>query len=157
MSLTPQQLNTWMMLTRTQQWISQQLAHDMWVEDHARITWYETLMHLYYAPVPDYGLRMQDLSDLVVLSNSGMTRLIDRLVEEGLCERHVYEENRREVYVVITDEGKQWLKGLIPRHQARVLRYFAQHVSEEEQFNLKEILERLQTANDIPTCGKTKG
>lgn len=148
MPLTKQDHSTWLLLSRASAWINQQLARDMLKEDNARITEYDVLETLRFGP--ERGLRMQDLIDRVVISNSGMTRLVDRLYESEYVDRQVYPENRREVYVLITDKGKELVDSLIDAHQARIDHYFMQHLSNEDKEDLKRIFESIRQSNEIP-------
>src|SRR5262249_9211007 len=68
------------------------------------LTWFDVLIQLYEAP--SQRLRMQRLADLVVLSRSGLTRLVDRIERAGLVRRELAADDRRGFYAVLTDEGR---------------------------------------------------
>ncbi|MFI7641622.1 MarR family winged helix-turn-helix transcriptional regulator [Nonomuraea sp. NPDC049400] len=57
-------------------------------------------------PHPD-GLRMHELADALLVTRSGVTRLIDRLAGKGLVNRHPDPGNRRVILAVLTDRGRQ--------------------------------------------------
>ena len=147
MALSENDLKVWLALLRGTSWLNQQLARDMMREDYIRITWYDVLISLFHAPEPDTGLRMQDLIDRVIISNSGMTRLIDRLVEEGYVERKYYQDDRREVYVVITEDGKKLTERLSANHQQRLKTYFLDLLTPEEHRVIKDVFTRVLKAN----------
>ena len=65
----------------------------------------DLLMRLEEAP--ERRLRMADVSRSLLLSKSGVTRLVDRLVERGLVERAACPSDRRVVYAGLTDEGRR--------------------------------------------------
>ena len=67
------------------------------------LSWHEVLVHL--AAAPDGKLRMQDLARSVLLSKSGVTRLVDRMEESGLVERTACASDRRVIYAAITDRA----------------------------------------------------
>ena len=71
-------------------------SHGLGVSD------FEVLDHL--ASRPD-GCRSQSLADAVHLSQSALSRLVDRLVKSGLVERCACGMDRRGIYVVLTEEG----------------------------------------------------
>jgi DNA-binding MarR family transcriptional regulator len=69
------------------------------------IGWYDVLFQLHEA---DGGrLRMVDLARAVLLSKSGLTRLVDRMEREGLVSREVARDDRRSFEVSMTPEGEK--------------------------------------------------
>ena len=67
------------------------------------LTSYEVLMQLADAPEP--RMRMCDLADSVLLSRSGMSRLVDRLERDGLICRAACTNDARGAFACITDRG----------------------------------------------------
>ena len=63
-------------------------------------------MLLFLADSPDGRMRMSELADSVLLSRSGLTRLVDRLERDGLLEREPCEEDARGYFAAITDRGR---------------------------------------------------
>lgn len=149
MSLTEQELQTWLTFLRGQSWLNQQLAHDMLIEDRVRITWFDVLVHLERSGT---GLRMQDLCEQVILSNSGMTRVVDRLIEEGYVVRDFSDQDRREVYVNITESGRELLSRLKTNHQARIRNYFLQYANPEEQATIQRVFQRILDSRGKDQC-----
>ena len=145
--LNDTEIDTWVTMIRVQAWINQRLAQDMLREDGVRITWYDVLIQLLHCEDPERGMRMQDLVDRVIISNSGMTRLIDRLVEKELVKRIIYEDDRREVYVILTETGTHLIQKLMVNHQSRIRHYFLQYFTEEELRNLGGYFQRVYEAN----------
>ena len=89
------------------------------------LTHYEVLLHL--ANAPDDRLRMSDLAGSVLLSQSGVTRLVDRIEKAGLVVREPCPEDRRVLYARLTDVGQVATRrraadaprrraGTLPRH-----------------------------------------
>jgi DNA-binding MarR family transcriptional regulator len=66
---------------------------------------------------PDQRLRMQEAGRYLVVTKSGISRIIDRMVKAGYVTREEWETDRRVTYIVLTDDGRQAL-----RHSARVYR-----------------------------------
>jgi len=83
---------------------------------------YEILVHLSAEPAGE--LRMTELAARTLVSRSGLTRRLDRLVESGLVQRRSCAEDRRGVYAVLTDEGRARLQQAAPTHVEGVRRHF---------------------------------
>ncbi len=75
---------------------------------------FEVCMRL--ARSPEGLLRMSDLAAQTRLTSSGITRLVDRLVERGLVARRDCASDRRTTFAVITDEGRALLERVLPAH-----------------------------------------
>ena len=65
---------------------------------------------------PGRLLRMTDLSAQTSLTTSGVTRVVDRLVERGLVQREACASDRRTTYAVATDDGMAALREVLPGH-----------------------------------------
>ncbi len=68
--------------------------------------WHDVLRTLHEA---ECGIRMFEVADAIVMSRSGLTRLIDRLEEAGLVERRTCPSDRRGNFLAITDAGRETL------------------------------------------------
>ena len=97
------QLNAWASLIQAHSVLVGRLERDLLDQRSLPLSWYEVLLHLSRAP--EGAMRMQDLSEAVLLSKSGMTRLIDRMEERGLVERIRVPDDRRVVLVRVSPEG----------------------------------------------------
>lgn len=73
---------------------------------------YDVLVTLGHGP-PE-GMRPSDLADRVLLTKSGMTRLLQRLEERGLVGRHACPLDRRGRYIAMTAEGRHLLRRAAP-------------------------------------------
>jgi DNA-binding MarR family transcriptional regulator len=87
-------------------------------------------------------LRMNELADRVVLSRAGITRLVDRLVEDGLVERVKCASDARGAFAALTDRGRERLEEARPKHLAAVKRYFLGSFSRAELEILADLMER---------------
>lgn len=83
---------------------------------------YEILVNLSAEPAGE--LRMTELAARTLVSRSGLTRRLDRLVESGLVERRNCPTDRRGVFAVLTDAGRQRLHNAAPTHVEGVRRHF---------------------------------
>ncbi|GAA2373551.1 MarR family transcriptional regulator [Catellatospora methionotrophica] len=63
-----------------------------------------------------WHMRMQQLADAVVLSQSATTRLVARLEEQGLLSRYLCENDRRGIFTEVTESGLSLLEQARPTH-----------------------------------------
>jgi DNA-binding MarR family transcriptional regulator len=106
------------------------------------LTHYDVLIYLRAAP--DRRLRMAELADSVLLSRSGVTRLVDRLEREGLLERDSCTSDGRGCFAVLTDKGEELLSRARPTHLAGVRERFLRHFSDEELRALADFWNRVE-------------
>jgi DNA-binding MarR family transcriptional regulator len=109
---------------------------------------YEVLITLEAAP--DHRRRMSELADSVLLSRSGMTRLVDRLVRDGLIERDQCTDDGRGWFAVLTDRGAELLAQARATHLAGVRERFLRHFGEEQLETLAAAWDRV-----VPGAGGT--
>jgi DNA-binding MarR family transcriptional regulator len=116
--LSPLELAAWRGLLR----VHSALVHDLDAELRAThdlsLQEYEVLLVLTEAP--DNRMRMSDLAASVVLSQSGLTRLVDRLAQAGSVERTRCQADRRGLNAELTDAGRTRLEQARPTHLAGV-------------------------------------
>lgn len=108
------------------------------------LTWYEVLLHLGLAPSGQR--RMGELADRLLLSRSGVTRLIDRMEQAGLVERCAFPGDRRAALAALTDAGRELFERAAPIHLAGVERYFLAHLTGEQAGVLAAALARVARA-----------
>lgn len=99
---------------------------------------------------PQRRLRMSVLADRVLLSRSGVTRLVDRLVKHGDVRRESCEPDGRGAYAVLTDQGSERVRAAMPDHLAAVGAHFLDLLDADEIAALVEILGRVAAANGRP-------
>jgi DNA-binding MarR family transcriptional regulator len=88
-------------------------------------------------------MRRVDLAESVVLTQSGITRLLAGLETAGLVERASCETDRRVVYAQLTDLGRERFRAAGGTHLDGIGRLFADHFSPAELETLGALLERL--------------
>lgn len=91
-------------------------------------------------------LRMSELADTVLLSPSGVSRLVDRLVADGLLERRPCGADGRAVYAAITDRGRSLLAEAEPTYSAALRRLFVDQYTPGEYEQLAALLLRVAPA-----------
>ena len=109
--------------------------------------WFEVLIEVIEAP--NQRIKMTDLARLTLRSKSGATRLVDRLEEAGLVQREASPEDRRAVFVTLTDNGR----ALFERVRAPVVEIlidrFAAHLSPKEARFISLALSKVLKANKL--------
>jgi DNA-binding MarR family transcriptional regulator len=88
-------------------------------------------------------LRMTELADRTLVSRSGMTRRVARLVEEALVRRAPHADDRRGIVVELTPAGRRTLKKALPVHAGGVARHFASRLDERELGLLEDALRKI--------------
>lgn len=104
------------------------------------LDWYDVLLALEYAP--EGRRRMGELAEHVLLSRSGLTRLIDRIEAAGLVERHLCPNDRRVFEVALTAKGREAREKSWPIHARAIAEEFGSRYSDEEAQQLGELLVR---------------
>ena len=102
---------------------------------------YEVLLHLSWAP--GHRMRMGELAESVLLTLSGVTRLVGRLEREGLVRREPCPEDRRGAYAILTAVGVDRLGEAHPTHLSGVHRLFLEHFSKVELKTMAEYWRRV--------------
>lgn len=102
---------------------------------------YDVLVQL--AEAPDHRLRMTDLADRVLLSRSGLTRMIDRLEREELVRREPVPDDARGMYAVLTRAGVDRLRSASHVHLPGIGAHFVQRFNRSELDRLGQLLGRL--------------
>src|SRR3954449_10520637 len=144
-SLSPTEQRAWRGLVRAHACLVKRLDAQLEAEHGVPLSSYEVLNRLSEA---DGGkLRMHDIAASVLLSRSGLTRLVDRLERDGLVCRCSCENDARGAYAVITDSGRERLAQARDSHVAAIRTLFLAHYSEAELEQLGELLSRLLPAD----------
>ena len=104
--------------------------------------WYDVLAAL--SEAPDQRLRLHELASEVVLSRSGLTRLLDRIERAGLISREPCSTDRRGSFAVLTRDGQDALNKTWPTYAERIARYFANHLDDEEKRVIATALRRVR-------------
>jgi DNA-binding MarR family transcriptional regulator len=115
------------------------------VADHGlTINDFEALLHLSRAE--EARMRRVDLAEKLILTASGVTRLLDGLEEAGLVDRAACASDRRVTYAVLTDAGRAKLREASKSHVADIRAFFEERFSSAELDQLAALLGRLPGA-----------
>jgi DNA-binding MarR family transcriptional regulator len=128
--LSEVELGAWYGFLRVHSGLIAELDRELEASHGIALRSYEVLLRL--AQAQDGRLRMSELADAVVLSRSGLTRLVDRLESQGHVERHRCPSDARGAHAVITEAGMERLRGAADTHVAAVRRLFVERFSEPE-------------------------
>ena len=134
-------LAAWRAFLRAHTTVVDRLDHELQHEQGLALSWYEVLLHL--AEAPDHRLRPSALASRLVLSRSGITRLVDRMVEAGLVERQACPTDRRGSFAALTPEGRARLRDAAPVHLRGVEDHFTRHLQPDEVEPVRVALERV--------------
>ena len=138
--LNDEELAAWRGLFRSHARLTRALDVDLVSAHGLPLTSYEVL--LYLAQSPEGRLRMSELADSVLLSRSGLTRLVDRLERQGLLRRESCASDRRGAYAAITQRGRALFDRARVTHLEGVRRRFLDHLTEEDLRFLADIWRR---------------
>ena len=142
--LSEQYLKVWRAFLKAHATIVDRIDHDLAAAERLPLSSYDVLIELYEAP--EHRLRMHELAQRVVLSRSGLTRLVDRLEAEGFLTRDRCKTDRRGAYAVITEQGIAALRRTWPIYARGISLYFAQWLTLEEAQLLESALGRILQA-----------
>lgn len=143
-SLPEAQLAAWRALLEAHARVTEILERELRETEQLPLTWYDVLLQLNEAP--ERKLRMQELADTVLLSKSGLTRLVDRMEREGLVARTPCPDDRRGTFAELTPAGRQRLRDTAPTHLAGVKRHVIDLIDEDEADVLHTLLRRIADA-----------
>ena len=147
-----QELTAWRGLLEVHAQVTQVLDAQMRAEHGMAVSMYEVLMFL--GDAPRRRLRMAEIADRVLLSRSGLTRLVDRLEALGYVTRCSSEDDGRGLYAELTDAGATKLEQARRTHREGVREIFLERMSATDQAALGDIWTRFQNANGAPHKGR---
>jgi DNA-binding MarR family transcriptional regulator len=139
--LDKQELAAWRGMLRIHSALTRALDAELTERHGLPLTSYEVLLFL--ADAPGGRMRMSELADSVLLSRSGLTRLVDRLERDGLLEREPCEEDARGYFAAITDSGRTLFDEARRTHLAGVRERFVDRLSRDDLRTLGELWEKV--------------
>lgn len=150
--LTPRdaRLAPWRAFVTAQAHVSRRLDEDLRAEHGLSLQEYVALLIL--AEAPERRLRMGRLAELLTLSKSGATRLIDRLVDDGFVDRVTCSSDLRGAEAALTEAGVNRLRTAAPTHLRGIADYFLSAIDADDL----AVVERTMRSVADQACG-TKG
>lgn len=149
--LTAGELQAWRMFLRAHTQVLRSLEAELVVEHALPLASYDVLVQL--SEAPGRRLRMTELADRVLLSRSGLTRLVDRLAREGLVERASCPSDARGTHAVLTEAGLQRLQDAWPTHLRGVTEHVTSKLTADELEQLTVLLTKLVVDGSSPDEG----
>ena len=140
-------LGAWRSFLRAHARVVRELERELQSEQKLALSDYDVLVQL--AASGEHRLRMSELADRLLLSRSGATRLIDRLVAEGFVERASCETDRRGQWAELTDAGYLRLRAASPTHLRGVATHFLDRLSPEDLSRLERMLDGVLATEPI--------
>ncbi len=131
-------LAAWRTFLRAHARVVRELERELQADQDLALTDYDVLVQL--SAAGERRMRMSELADRLLLSRSGVTRLVDRLVSDGLVERVSCESDRRGQWAALTDAGYARLRRAAPTHLRGVTTHFLDRLSADDLASLDRML-----------------
>ena len=130
--------------------VTRRLDEELRAEHDLSLAEYDALLTI--ADAPDRRIRMRQLADRVILSKSGVTRLIDRLVIDGLVQRDVCLSDARGAEAVLTPAGLDRLRHASRTHLRGIDEHFLAALEPDDltaiQRSMRAVAERAGADSD---------
>jgi DNA-binding MarR family transcriptional regulator len=151
----PQLLESWVSFLRAHAAITRELSAQLQREHGLTLNDYEVLLHLSWAE--HKMMRRVDLADRILLTASGITRLLEGLERAGFVGKETCSSDARVSYAKLMDVGAQKLREAAVTHLRGIDELFTSRYSGEELATLAELLSRLPTTGEAcksaaPSC-----
>jgi DNA-binding MarR family transcriptional regulator len=140
----------WLRFLRAHAAITRQLSARLEPAHGLTLNDFDVLVQLYNAP--GQAMRRVDIARAVLLTASGITRLLDGLERAGWVEKRPCESDARVSYAALTGVGLAKFEAARETHLADIDELFASNFSREEQRTLAELLGRLPLAETNEAC-----
>jgi DNA-binding MarR family transcriptional regulator len=133
-------LVAWSALLRAHATLMRQLESDLEAKTGLALADFDVIAQLAWA---GGSLRMTELADRALISRSGMTRRVARLVREGLVRRACDDADARGIVVVLTEAGLTRLAETAPVHVNAVAELFVTKLDDQELAVLESALDKV--------------
>ena len=154
-SLEPGEMRAWHAFLEAHAVVTRRLEAELAAQTNLPLAHYDVLVQL--ALAPEGRLRMHELAERVLLSRSGVTRLVDRLEAEGLVRRATCASDARGAFAALSDAGMARLRDATPFHLDGVRRHFTDLLRPAELEQLAALLERLAAGCERDATGPDRG
>ena len=148
-TLDARRLAVWREFLHTHAVVAGTLSRELEDERGLPLAQYDVLVQL--AEAQDGRLRMQQLAARVLFSRSGLTRLVDRMVDAGLVGRERCADDRRGTFAVLAPAGRRRLRDAAGVHLRGIHEHFARHLSDADVHALEKALSAVLAVEDSST------
>ncbi|MGA7804326.1 MarR family winged helix-turn-helix transcriptional regulator [Bradyrhizobium sp.] len=131
----------WIRLMRVQSRVLDAVEQDLKKAGFPPLAWYDALVELSRAPAGE--LRPVELERQMLIPQYSTSRLIDRLVDEGLAARRECKIDKRGQFVEITEAGRELQKRMWAAYSAAIERHVGSKLSDSDAIRLCALLDRL--------------
>ena len=142
----------WIRFLRAHAAVTRELSARLEADHGLTMNDYDVLVQLYFAP--EQAMRRVDIARAVLLTASGITRLLDGLEQNGWVEKKACSTDARVSYAALTETGVAKFEDARGTHLADIEELFGASFSEEERDTLAELLGRLPLAETTPACSE---
>ena len=139
--LTELELRAWRGFLRAHRHLMVEMAAHLEADHQLDLSEYEVLLHL--NEHPEKRIAMTELADLVLLTPSGVTRLVDRLVKRGLVERMPCPQDARRQHAVLTHAGRAMFVRAGRVHLAGIRELYLSKLTAAEQETLADVWDKV--------------
>jgi DNA-binding MarR family transcriptional regulator len=143
-------LEAWISFLRAHSSLTRELSGRLEAAHGLTLNDYDCMVQLAYAP--ERSLRRVDLARSVLLSPSGITRLLDGLEREGWVEKRSCESDARVTYAHMTDAGLAKFKAARKTHLADIEETFGSRFTADELAAVSSLLGRLLDSDEPAEC-----
>jgi DNA-binding MarR family transcriptional regulator len=155
--LTPQEVSdatqvAWVRFLRAHAALTRELSARLEADHGLTMSDFDVLIQLYHAE--GHAMRRVDIARQVLLTASGITRLLDGLERCGLVAKKACSSDARVSYAVLTDEGLRKIKEARKSHHADVDELFGSRLDAKEREQLAELLSRLPLLHTAEACSE---
>jgi DNA-binding MarR family transcriptional regulator len=142
--LDSEELDAWRGMLRAHSVLTKALDAELVREHGLPLSSYEVLLFL--ADSAEGQMRMSDLADGVLLSRSGLTRLVDRMERDGLLRRQRCEDDARGWFAAITPKGRELFTRARQTHLDGVRKRFLSRFTRDELRTLGALWSKLESS-----------
>ena len=134
----------WRAFLETHSTVVKFLERRMQEQHSLPLAWWDVLIQL--SDGPEGRLRMGELAESVLLTRSGITRLVDRMIDAGLVVREPCPGDRRGYFAALTKLGRDTIEKVGPDHSKDAWEVFLGHITDEEAVLLGKVFSRVLAA-----------
>ncbi len=140
------EMAAWRAFLRAHSTMLRRISADLDEAELPPLSWYDVLAALRDAP--ESTLRQVELAERVLLSNSGLSRLIDRIERDGLVRRTACPNDRRSFHIELTDEGERMLERMWPVYARGIAEDFLPALG-GDPCEVRQMLETIGSTCDV--------
>jgi DNA-binding MarR family transcriptional regulator len=141
-SPTPERLRAWRLYFESALALTDVLDAELQRDAGISTSWYDALIHLEGAPE---GMRMNELAEQILYSKSGLTRVVDKMEAAGLVRRVRPENDRRSIFISLTDMGRETMEQARRHHRRGIEQHFSRHLADSDIEALIHAFEKVST------------